>query len=54
MGRSVINARIDADMLFAAFFGERDLFLPLGETCAVFVGAFGIASRAGDAFDEMC
>ena len=41
-------------MLLAALFGERDLFLPLGETRAVFVGTFGIASRAGDAFDEMC
>jgi len=40
-------------MLFATFLGERDLFLPLGETCAVFVGAFGIASRAGDTLDEM-
>ena len=40
-------------MLFAAFLGERDLFLPLSETRAVFVGAFSKACRAGDTFDEM-
>jgi hypothetical protein len=40
-------------MLLAALFGQGNLPLPFGETRAVIIGAFGIASGARHALNEM-